>query len=162
MSFLSGSSLVLDQLYAFLEAFFQGCILAACFDFYRALRMYLFKRKKPVISVIADLFFWLLVTIIFIITIILRRWGDIHLYTYAGLILGCAAYFYLLSGFFFHLWLKVLHVAACVLERLFAWIAGAVGATAGHARKLKARIRKREPALLNSLWSRILNMWRRS
>lgn len=164
MSLFSNPSLVLDQMSAFLEAFLQGGILAACFDFYKALRLQLFKRKKPALSVITDLLFWLFVTITFIITLILRRWGEIYLYTYAGLILGCTLYFYLLSNAFFPLFRKVLSFVSGVVERIFRLVSGVVVMASGPLSRLKKRINKRENQRSSHkrFWSRILEPFRRS
>lgn len=105
MPALSASSPVIQQLIAFLEALALGGLLAAAYDLYRAVRMQ-FRRLPAAFSVIADCFFWIAAAIVTIIFMVHRRWGEIHAYTYGGLIGGFIVYFYFISNLLLPLWLK--------------------------------------------------------
>lgn len=106
MTTIDSTSLVLEQLYTFLEALALGIVLAVIYDLYRAARRQGFRRPPAAALFIVDCLFWILAALACLATLIARRWGEVHFYTYLGLAAGAGGYFYLLSRFFFPAWNK--------------------------------------------------------
>ncbi len=104
MPAIDSPSLVLEQLYTFLEALALGAALAAIYDLYRAARRQGCRRPPAAALFIVDCLFWIFAALACLVTFIVRRWGEIHLYTYLGLAAGSGGYFYFLSRFFFPVW----------------------------------------------------------
>lgn len=104
---LSSTSLVVEQAFLFLEALVLGGGIGFFYDIYRGIRFQTRSRLSLTTSLTGDLFYWLIVTILSIYLFMVRRWGEVHIYTYYGMGSGFILYFYFLSKPIFLLWSNI-------------------------------------------------------
>lgn len=116
------SSLVLEQLYAFLEPLALGAALGACFDLYRALRLARKCRLASASSVLADCLFWVGAAVVSISVIVVRRWGELYFYTYLALGMGFSGYIYFLSRFMLPIWVRFFGVIISCLVTVIRFL----------------------------------------
>ncbi len=112
------SSLVLEQLYAFLESLILGLALGACFDIYRALWLQKKRRRLSLFFIVADCLFWAGAAAACIMIMYVRRWGEIYFYTYLSLAAGFGGYIYFISRYLLPLWRRFFHRIFYGLARL--------------------------------------------
>lgn len=79
------------QVEAFMLTVVIGMVMGLMFDTYRILRGIL--RLKIVVTHIADLLFWLAVTAVVFLGLLLGNWGEVRFYVFLGLMLGGAVYY---------------------------------------------------------------------
>jgi spore cortex biosynthesis protein YabQ len=84
-----------------------GSLLGLIFDTYRVLR----RIHKPhgITTLIADLFYWIIATIIMGIALLYSNGGEMRLYVIIALLAGAAAYFQLLSRFAIRAMIQLAH-----------------------------------------------------
>ena len=85
-----------NQVYVFLWTVLIGAVMGLIFDFFRIMR-----RKgntKDVLVYLQDIVFWLIVTVIIIVSTFLINNGELRGYMILGYILGGIFYILLLSG----------------------------------------------------------------
>jgi spore cortex biosynthesis protein YabQ len=138
----SSSSMVLEQLYAFLEALTLGAALAACYDIYRAVRRQGFRRPPAAALFVVDLLFWLLASLACLAAFIVRRWGEVHFYTYLGLGGGSVCYFYLLSRFLLPAWNKLFAIVFRLCRKIFRLLEHLLSAAGAPFRQAARAVRK--------------------
>ncbi len=112
------SSLVLEQLNAFLESLILGIVLGACFDVYRALWLQKKRRRPSLGFIVADCLFWVGAAAACIMIVYARRWGEIYFYTYLSLAIGFSGYIYFISRYLLPLWTRFFHRIFFGLARL--------------------------------------------
>ncbi|NLY11126.1 MAG: spore cortex biosynthesis protein YabQ [Firmicutes bacterium] len=83
------------QLYAFAITILAGLSIGIIFDFYRLIRKVL--RPGIISTAIMDLIFWLVISPLTIIYILLANWGELRFYVFLGISLGLVFYFLALS-----------------------------------------------------------------
>lgn len=82
--------MIQNQTYVFLWSLFVGVILAVIFDFFRILRR---KGNTPNYLVyIQDIIYWIIVTIIIIMSAFITNDGELRGYMFIGYILGAVVY----------------------------------------------------------------------
>jgi len=91
------STFVYYQFYVFLATFYGGIVIAFIYDIYRVLRR-VFNPSK-LATIIQDLFFWFVVTVIAISVLLYSNEGILRWYTFLGFGLGAIIYNALLSNF---------------------------------------------------------------
>jgi spore cortex biosynthesis protein YabQ len=84
------------QLYAFGIVLLAGVSLGVFFDLFRVIRGLL--RPGLLSTPLLDLLFWVLLTPILILYLLLANWGELRGYVIIGLVLGFFFYKLLLSG----------------------------------------------------------------
>jgi len=85
------------QFYVFLSTFYGGVLIGLIYDFYRVFRRYMKPSKKA--TVIQDLLFWIVVSIIAFFVLLYSNDGVIRGFTILGFFIGALAYNRLLSRF---------------------------------------------------------------
>ncbi|MFZ5945265.1 MAG: spore cortex biosynthesis protein YabQ [Bacillota bacterium] len=82
---------IYDQIFAFAVTICIGILGGMLFDIYRVFRG-LWKPKK-IGTFIGDLIFWLLLTCMVFLLLLFGNWGEIRIYVFIGIGIGC--WFYL-------------------------------------------------------------------
>jgi len=85
-----------DQVYTMLIIILGGILVGFIFDLYRVLRG--FGRPGKYVTLVTDCLFWLVVTPIALIILVLANWGELRLYSFLGLLLGLIFYWSVLSA----------------------------------------------------------------
>jgi spore cortex biosynthesis protein YabQ len=153
------SSLVLEQLYSFLESLVLGVALGASFDLYRAIRLQGRRRSVTALSVLTDCLFWIVAAAACIAVIIARRWGEMYVYNYLSIAGGFIGYIYFISRFLLPLWIRLfgfilnflislvrfLLKVVSVFTSPFRWFGRRAGRAAGRSRKIFSELFSRIP-----------------
>lgn len=108
------------QLYAFGIVLLAGVSLGLFFDLFRVIRGIL--RPGAISTSLLDLIFWVLITPLLILYLLLANWGELRFYVLAGLALGFLFYRLLLSGIVISLLLFLVDIVFAVLNFLFTAI----------------------------------------
>lgn len=90
--------MITNQAYLFLIFVFNGIIIGVLFDFFRILRKSF--SGRDIITYIEDLLFWILTGIILLYSIFTFNNGEIRLFMFLGVILGCIFYMITISKYF--------------------------------------------------------------
>jgi spore cortex biosynthesis protein YabQ len=107
------------QFYTFIVTLLLGTAAGIIFDFYRVLRNYW--RPRPFTTLFADLFFWMLLTILVLVILIQVSWGEVRFYVFLGLSLGALLYYHFCSRWTIRLWLaffKLVKSVYCFIYRV--------------------------------------------
>ncbi|WDV45546.1 spore cortex biosynthesis protein YabQ [Clostridiaceae bacterium M8S5] len=94
-----------DQVIIFLTTVYGGLIIGFIYDLYRVFRFFI--RPKRVATIIEDLLFWILVSIISVGILFYSNWGQLRGYVFIGFLLGVIIYTLLLSRFVMKVLLKI-------------------------------------------------------
>lgn len=108
------------QFIIFLEAIIIGFSLGFLLDFYRSLR-YAIKLSYRV-TFFADILFWIIVTTASLFIMLIVLWGEVHLYTYAGLVVGFIIYYLLLSRYIIKFWYKIFGFLAVIINKFLKYL----------------------------------------
>ena len=74
--------MITNQVYVFLSSIVVGAILALIFDIFRLMRRH--KETRDYIVYIQDIFFWLIVAIVIIISAFITNSGELRGYMFIG------------------------------------------------------------------------------
>ena len=118
----------IEDLSVFYLTLYGGIVIGLLFDFYRALRLNYKVVKR--ISIVFDIIFWLLITIVIFTTINVLERFDLRYYHFVALFLGFILYYntvskYILSGlnkiiyFITSLFKKTIHYIVGFLNNLY-------------------------------------------
>lgn len=77
--------MIVDQVYVFLWSIVIGAILTLIFDFFRIIRRN--KKSKDFIVYIQDIFFWIIVALVIIISAFITNSGELRGYMFIGYVL---------------------------------------------------------------------------
>ncbi len=108
------------QFIIFMEAIIIGFILGFLLDFYRSLRNTISLSHN--ITILTDFIFWIVATVSSLVLLVLILWGEVHLYTYFGLVGGFFIYYFLLSRYILFLWNKVFGIVMIIIRFLLKCI----------------------------------------
>lgn len=108
------------QLYAFGIVLLAGVSLGIFFDLFRVIRGVL--RPGVFSTPLLDLLFWVLLTPILILYLLLANWGELRGYVLIGLALGFFFYRLLLSGLVISLLLWLSNILVTVLNVVFTFL----------------------------------------
>lgn len=84
-----------SQAYIFLLTVYGGVLIGFVYDLYRIFRY--FSKPKKIATLVEDLIFWIIVSIIALATLIFSNWGELRGYVFLGFICGALIYTKLLS-----------------------------------------------------------------
>ncbi|SHH42711.1 spore cortex biosynthesis protein YabQ [Caloranaerobacter azorensis DSM 13643] len=84
-----------SQAYIFLLTVYGGILIGFVYDLYRIFRY--FSKPNKIATLIEDLIFWIIVSIIALATLIFSNWGQLRGYVLLGFICGALIYTKLLS-----------------------------------------------------------------
>lgn len=88
--------MIINQVYVFFWSILIGAVLTLIFDFFRLMRRN--KETRDLIVYIQDIFFWLIVAIVIIISAFITNSGELRGYMFIGYALGSMFYLLLLSN----------------------------------------------------------------
>jgi len=97
---------LMDQLKLIIFSVLSGIITGVFFDIYRLIRG--FKNPNKILTIIQDLLFWTLTSIVVFIFLMYTNEGYINFYVYVCLIIGVYLYLKLLSNVFIRVQYKSL------------------------------------------------------
>lgn len=81
---------IFEQILIFLGTILIGFLVGITYDFYWVIRKML--RPSKIGTFIGDIIFWILITIIVFVCLILGNWGDVRAYVYLGIVIGFYLY----------------------------------------------------------------------
>ena len=90
--------MVTNQAYIFLIFTITGIVIGLLFDFFRVLRRSF--KTKDIITYIQDVLFWILAGLILLYTVFTFSNGEIRLYMFIGIFIGCILYMLMCSKYF--------------------------------------------------------------
>ncbi|WP_066500760.1 spore cortex biosynthesis protein YabQ [Abyssisolibacter fermentans] len=95
-----------DQILIFLTTIYGGLIIGFIYDLYRVFRYFI--KPKRLATLIEDLLFWILISIISIGILFYSNWGQLRGYVLLGFILGVLIYSLLLSKIIIKAMIKII------------------------------------------------------
>lgn len=108
---------VTSQLIDFIEFVIIGAIIGAVFDFFRAYRKV--KKTNTALVITQDILFFLIVTVIIIISIIKLLDSQIRFYIFIALIIGLSMYFCVLSKIVMSIYIAFIKMFKQIVKMLF-------------------------------------------
>ncbi len=93
------------QSYIFLTLVYGGLLVGLVYDLYRVFRYFL--KPKKIATIIEDVLFWFIVTIVVFFVLIESTWGELRGYIFVGLFIGVFLYFKFLSKIIYPLLIKL-------------------------------------------------------
>lgn len=107
--------MIQSQTYVFLSSVIVGAILAIIFDIFRIFRR---KGNTPNFVVyIQDVFYWIIVTLIIIMSAFITNDGDLRGYMFIGYILGAVIYIVTVSSYILNITGKILDFFERILKK---------------------------------------------
>ena len=94
-----------NQAYLFLVFSLTGVVIGVLFDFFRILRRSI--KTSNTITYIEDILFWILTGLSLLYSIFTFSNGEIRLYMFLGVFLGCLTYMMLISKYFIKINVKI-------------------------------------------------------
>ena len=90
--------MILNQAYIFLIFVINGFLIGILFDIFRILRKSF--KTKDIITYIEDILFWILTGLLLLYSIFTFSNGELRLYMFLGVFIGCILYMILISQYF--------------------------------------------------------------
>lgn len=100
--------------------FLLGIIVGLSFDLYRILRGLMNPGK--IATILGDIIFWILVTIIVFGGLIVKNWGSVRGYVFLGILIGFGVYKKIFSSIFVFWFLKGIRSAQYLLVKIFEFV----------------------------------------
>lgn len=100
------------QMYAFVMTVAAGASVGLLFDVYRVVRSALCPKRW--VSVLCDAVYWLVVTPVVFLLLLVANWADLRYYVVIGMGLGLFAYFQLASAYILWACLNIQHAAGAL------------------------------------------------
>lgn len=97
-----------DQIMIFLTTIYGGIIIGFMYDLYRVFRYFL--KPKKIATIIEDLSFWIMISIIAIGILFYSNWGQLRGYVFIGFVIGVLLYFVILSKLIIKILIKIIRV----------------------------------------------------
>ena len=107
--------MIYTQLHLFLIFIINGLLIGLLFDFFRILRKA--TRTSDFITYIEDALFWILTGFIILYSIFIYNNGEIRLFMFLAIILGCIIYMILLSKYIVNISVKVLNFILKIIKK---------------------------------------------
>lgn len=101
------------QMYAFFMTVVAGASVGLLFDLYRVFRSTL--GPKGWVSLLCDAIYWVVVTPVVFLILLVANWADLRYYVVIGMGLGLFAYFQLVSAFVLWTFVNVNHAIGSLL-----------------------------------------------
>lgn len=118
------------QSYIFLTSIYGGLLVGLVYDLYKVFRYFL--KPKKIATIIEDVLFWFVITIIVFTVLIKSTWGELRGYIFIGLFMGVFLYFKFIS--------KVIYP---ILIRLFKLIISILGMPFRQVKKITKPLTKK-------------------
>lgn len=108
--------MITNQAYLFLIFVFNGIIIGILFDFFRILRKSF--SGRDIITYIEDILFWILTGIILLYSFFTFNNGEIRLFMFLGVILGCIFYMITISKYFIKINVAIITVLKKIIYQI--------------------------------------------
>lgn len=112
--------MITSQVYVFFWSIIIGAILTLIFDIFRLMRRN--KESRDIIVYIQDIFFWIIVAIVIIISAFITNSGELRGYMFIGYALGSMFYLLLLSKLFLKIFGTLFDKINSFFEKIFDFI----------------------------------------
>lgn len=93
------------QSYIFLTSIYGGLLVGLVYDLYKVFRHFL--KPKKIATIIEDILFWVIITIVVFTVLIKSTWGELRGYIFIGLFIGVFLYFKLISKILYPILIKL-------------------------------------------------------
>lgn len=108
--------MVINQAYLFLIFSINGILIGILFDIFRILRRSF--KTKDIVTYIEDIIFWILTGLLILYSIFTFSNGELRLYMFIGIFIGCILYMLLLSKYFININVKIVLFIKKVLTKI--------------------------------------------
>lgn len=112
--------MIVNQAYIFLVFIINGFLIGILFDIFRILRRSF--KTKDIITCIEDILFWILTGLLLLFSIFTFSNGEIRLYMFFGVFIGCILYMILISHYFITLNVKIILIIKNIVKKLLSII----------------------------------------
>ena len=109
--------MIINQAQLFLIFTLNGVLIGLLFDTFRILRRSF--KTKDFITYIEDILFWILTGLLLLYSIFTFSNGEIRLYMFMGVLVGCILYMLLISNHFIKINVKILLFVKKVISSIF-------------------------------------------
>ena len=111
--------MITNQVYVFFWSILIGAVLTLIFDFFRLMRRN--KETRDLIVYIQDIFFWLIVAVVIIISAFITNSGELRGYMFIGYALGSMFYLLLLSKLILKIFGTIFDKIELAFEKIFTF-----------------------------------------
>ena len=111
--------MIINQVYVFFWSILIGAVLTLIFDFFRLMRRN--KETRDLIVYIQDIFFWLIVAIVIIISTFITNSGELRGYMFIGYALGSMFYLLLLSNLILKIFGTIFDKIDLIFKKIFSF-----------------------------------------
>ncbi len=105
------------QSYVFLTSIYGGLLFGFVYDLYKMFRYFL--KPNKIATIIEDIIFWVIVTVIVFFILIRSTWGELRGYIFLGLFMGAFLYFKKISRIIYPILIKIFKCIACIFKKIF-------------------------------------------
>ena len=109
--------MILNQAYIFLIFVINGFLIGILFDIFRILRKSF--KTKDIITYIEDILFWILTGLLLLYSIFTFSNGELRLYMFLGVFIGCILYMILISQYFIKINVKIILFTKGIVYKIF-------------------------------------------
>lgn len=110
--------MIINQAQLFLIFTLNGVLIGLLFDTFRILRRSF--KTKDFITYIEDILFWILTGLLLLYSIFTFSNGEIRLYMFMGVLVGCILYMLLISNHFIKINVKIMLVLKKIIGKIIA------------------------------------------
>ena len=107
-----------NQGYLFLVYTIDGILIGILFDIFRILRKSF--KTKDLITYIEDICFWILTGLLLLYTIFTFSDGEIRIYMFLAIFVGCILYMLLISKYFISINVQIVFYLKKIIGKIFA------------------------------------------
>jgi len=98
-----------------------GILVAVVFDIFRILRRTF--KTADFVTYIEDVVFWIITGLILLYAIFVFNNGELRLYLFIAILIGCILYMLTLSKYFIQVNVKILSILVAPFQKCFAFLA---------------------------------------
>lgn len=109
--------MILNQAYIFLIFVINGFLIGILFDIFRILRKSF--KTKDIITYIEDILFWILTGLLLLYSIFTFSNGELRLYMFLGVFIGCILYMIIISQYFIKINVKIILFTKGIVYKIF-------------------------------------------
>lgn len=110
--------MIVNQAYLFLIFTINGIIIGMLFDIFRILRRSF--KTSDIVTYIQDVLFWILTGFILLYSVFTFSNGEIRLYMFLGVFLGCLLYMLICSKYFIKINVKIVVTLKVIIQKIIS------------------------------------------
>ncbi len=110
--------MILNQAYIFLIFVINGFLIGILFDIFRILRKSF--KTRDFVTYIEDILFWILTGLLLLYSIFVFGNGEIRLYMFLGVFIGCILYMLLISQYFIKINVKIILILKKITYKIIS------------------------------------------